>query len=79
MFSQRTTHQGVSVRKQGLVWETLAALPDEYRQPIVFIHFGGMSYREVAAHLQLPEATVKRRIRVGMLALSEATRRHRYA
>ena len=78
LFTQRTNRKRATARNQRLVWDTLAALPDEYRQPIVFVHFGGMTYRQVAAHLQLPEATVRRRIRAGMQALSEATERQRF-
>ncbi|MEO6375481.1 MAG: RNA polymerase sigma factor [Acidimicrobiales bacterium] len=56
--------------EQRLVWDALAKLPAERRQPIVLAFFGGMSYREVAVYLRLPEGTVKSRIRSGMQALS---------
>jgi RNA polymerase sigma-70 factor (ECF subfamily) len=56
--------------EQRVVWEALAKLPTEQRQPIVLAFYGGMSYREVATYLQLPEGTVKGRIRKGMQTLA---------
>jgi RNA polymerase sigma-70 factor (ECF subfamily) len=41
----------------------LETLPASERQPIDLAFFSGMSYREVAIHLNLPEGTVKGRIR----------------
>lgn len=79
MISQPSNRNPANARNERLVWDALAALPGEYRQPIVFCHFAGMSYRQVAAHLQLPEDTVKRRILAGMQVLSEATKRQRLA
>ncbi|MEO5838328.1 MAG: sigma-70 family RNA polymerase sigma factor [Acidimicrobiales bacterium] len=61
--------------EQTLVWEALAKLPQRQRQPIVLAFFGGMSYRHVAAHLDLPEGTIKSRIRKGMKTLAELLER----
>ncbi len=43
--------------------------PDE-RRPIVLAYYGGASYRDVAVRLDLPEGTVKSRIRTGLRRLS---------
>ena len=64
-------HEPVSAAlEQRAMWEALAKLPTEQRHPIVLAFYGGMSYREVATHLQLPEGTVKGRIRKGMQSLA---------
>lgn len=45
-------------------------LPANERDVIVAAYFGGHSYREVARSLELPEGTVKSRIRSGLTRLS---------
>ena len=45
-------------------------LPPDEREPIALAYIQGMSYAEVARRLQLPEGTVKSRIRNGMRRLS---------
>lgn len=47
----------------------LACLPSPQRQAIVLAFFGQFSYREVARLLDVPEGTVKSRIRAGLTAL----------
>jgi RNA polymerase sigma-70 factor (ECF subfamily) len=47
----------------------LDLLPTTEREVIELAYFGGMSYRSVAAHLHLPEGTVKARIRSGLVRL----------
>lgn len=47
----------------------LACLPSSQRQAIVLAFFGQLSYREVARLLDVPEGTVKSRIRAGLTAL----------
>jgi RNA polymerase sigma-70 factor (ECF subfamily) len=45
----------------------LSSLVDKEREPIELAFFTGMAYADVAKHLQLPEGTVKSRIRSGLL------------
>jgi len=45
-------------------------LPEIERESILLAYFAGMSYRAVALHLDLPEGTVKSRIRAGLRRLS---------
>ncbi len=48
------------------VREAVDALPLEERKAIELAYFGGHSYREVALMLEIPEGTIKSRIRSGM-------------
>ena len=48
----------------------LETLADEEREAISLAYFGGLSYVQVARHLDAPEGTVKSRIRNGMRKLS---------
>jgi RNA polymerase sigma-70 factor, ECF subfamily len=49
--------------------DALAQLPPQEREPIELAYFHGMTYRDVAAHLEIPEGTVKSRIRSGLRKL----------
>ena len=46
--------------------KALASLIEKEREPIELAFFTGMTYVEVAEHLDLPEGTVKARIRAGL-------------
>jgi RNA polymerase sigma-70 factor, ECF subfamily len=60
-------------RSSGIeVREALASLPLELREPVVMIDMFGMSYREVASTLRLPQGTVKSRVHRARAALIEA-------
>jgi len=58
--------EGEAVRR------ALAALSEGERDAIELAYFGGHTYREVATLLELPEGTVKSRIRSGLLRLRAA-------
>jgi RNA polymerase sigma-70 factor (ECF subfamily) len=53
------------------VADALATLNEGEREAIVLAYFGGHSYREVAVRLDLPEGTVKSRIRLGLAKLAD--------
>jgi RNA polymerase sigma-70 factor, ECF subfamily len=50
----------------------LRLLPDEQRQAVVLVYFGGLSQSQIAEHLALPLGTVKKRIRLAMGRLRDA-------
>lgn len=54
------------------VKEAMEELPADVREPIELAYFGGHTYREVAVMLEVPEGTVKSRIRVGLARLRTA-------
>lgn len=49
-----------------LIRREVTKLPDKERIPIEMAYFGGRTYREVAERLDIPEGTVKSRIRTGL-------------
>lgn len=57
------------VRAEGLR-AALEDLSEGEREAIALAYFGGHSYREVAIRLNLPEGTIKSRIRLGLGKLS---------
>lgn len=59
------------------VRDAVLGLPEDQRTPIAMAFFGGQSYRNVATALDLPEGTVKSRIRLGMKRLEFALRSER--
>jgi len=44
----------------------LEGLIEREREPITLAFYAGMTYKDVASHLDLPEGTVKSRIRSGL-------------
>jgi len=54
-----------------LVHDALAALAVGERDAIELAYYGGYSYREVARLLDVPEGTVKSRIRLGLAKLAD--------
>ena len=48
------------------VRDALGRLDDDARLPIELAFYGGMTYRDVAEHLEVPEGTIKSRIRAGL-------------
>jgi RNA polymerase sigma-70 factor (ECF subfamily) len=53
------------------VRRALARLTDMQRQALELAYFGGHSYRQVAQLLNVPEGTIKTRIRDGMIRLRD--------
>lgn len=47
------------------------ALPTAQREALALAYFEGRTYREVAAHLAIPEGTAKSRLRAGLAALAD--------
>ena len=50
----------------------LDVLPPEQRQCIDLAYFGGLTYRQVAEALAIPEGTAKSRLRLGLRRVAEA-------
>lgn len=51
------------------VRDALASIPEAEQEAIELAYFGGLTYREVASRLDMPEGTVKSRIRSGLRRL----------
>jgi len=63
--------EGVSTRDEAAqVRAAVAALPAEQRECVTLAFFGGLSYREVAVRLGIPEGTAKSRLRLALGKLS---------
>jgi RNA polymerase sigma-70 factor (ECF subfamily) len=61
-----------SVLKTEEVRTALAALPEDERTAIRLAYFAGKNYREVAADLDVPEATVRARMCSGLRRLASS-------
>jgi RNA polymerase sigma factor (sigma-70 family) len=53
------------------VRRAVSALPDWEQLPIRLAYFSGRTYRQVASDLEVPEGTVRSRIRAGLCRLSQ--------
>jgi RNA polymerase sigma factor (sigma-70 family) len=58
-----------SVAKQ--VRTAVEELPEQHRQVIVLAYYNGLTYREVAKVLDIPEGTAKSRLRSGLRRIAE--------
>jgi RNA polymerase sigma-70 factor (ECF subfamily) len=58
-----------TARKQ--VREAVASLPTPYRQAIFLAYYQGLTYREVAEALSIPEGTAKSRLRSALRLIGE--------
>ncbi len=56
---------------QQQVLEALAQLTAPQREALILAYYGGHTYREVAAMLNVPEGTIKTRIRDGLIRLRD--------
>jgi RNA polymerase sigma-70 factor (ECF subfamily) len=54
---------------RGRVREAVDALPSAQREAIMLAYFGGLTYRQVAERLDIPEGTAKSRLRDGLMNL----------
>lgn len=54
------------------VRSAVAELPESQRRPVVLAYFGGHTFREVAAILNIPEGTAKSRIRLALSKLGSS-------
>ena len=57
---------GTRIEDRERVRSVLAALPENERKAIELAYFGGRTYQEVAQALDIPEGTIKSRIRTGL-------------
>ncbi|HET9732022.1 MAG TPA: sigma-70 family RNA polymerase sigma factor [Acidimicrobiales bacterium] len=64
-------HAYEATRLSGDVQRALAALPVEYRLPVVLCDVAGRSYEEIAQTLHVPVGTVRSRIHRGRARLRE--------
>jgi RNA polymerase sigma-70 factor (ECF subfamily) len=60
------------VERSNWLTETLAQLPEPLMQVLQLVYFQGLKYREAAEALSLPVGTVKSRVHVAILKLTEA-------
>ena len=58
----------------GRVREAIDRLPPGQREAVLLAYFGGRTYRQVAAELQIPEGTAKSRLRLALGKLDELLR-----
>ncbi len=58
-----------SVAKQ--VRSAVEELPEQHREVIVLAYYNGLTYREVAKVLEIPEGTAKSRLRSGLRRIAE--------
>jgi RNA polymerase sigma-70 factor (ECF subfamily) len=61
----------ISAATAKAVRECVRDLPRLYRDPIALAYYYGLSYREVAVELGVPEGTAKSRLRSGLHQLAE--------
>jgi RNA polymerase sigma-70 factor (ECF subfamily) len=53
------------------VRSVLAALPEAEREAVTLSYYGGLTHTEIAEQLDVPSATVKDRIRLGLSRISD--------
>ncbi len=55
--------------RRARVMRAVSALSPAQREAIMLAYFGGLTYRQVAERLQIPEGTAKSRLRDGLMTL----------
>lgn len=65
----------ISREDQALVWEALAAIPENYREPLVLFYREEQSVQSVAAALDISEEAARQRLSRGRVLLREAISR----
>ena len=65
-YTTETEEEFLSSEAAEQMQKAVARLDDREREPIELAFFTGLSYKDVAKHLALPEGTVKSRIRSGL-------------
>ena len=48
----------------------VSSLPDQQREAVLLAYFGGLTFRQVAERLDIPEGTAKSRLRLGLSKLA---------
>jgi RNA polymerase sigma-70 factor (ECF subfamily) len=66
---ERTDHEAERRDDARQVRGALEQLPPEQRQVVELAYFGGFTHREIAEMLELPDGTVKGRMRLGLTRL----------
>jgi RNA polymerase sigma-70 factor (ECF subfamily) len=62
--------------RRARVMKAVDELSPAQREAITLAYFGGLTYREVAVRLQIPEGTAKSRLRDGLMTLRGLLERH---
>lgn len=62
--------------RRSRVHKAVSKLPTAQREAITLAYFGGLTYRQVAERLGIPEGTAKSRMRDGLMTLRGLLERH---
>lgn len=73
--SSRPGHDLATAERVQLVRQALAAIPEEFRQPLILREMDGMAYDEISETLEIPVGTVRSRIFRARAELTERLRR----
>lgn len=61
--------EGIAADRRARIVRAIKQLSPAQRDAILLAYFGGLTYREVAAKLEIPEGTAKSRLRDGLMNL----------
>jgi len=67
---------GVASDRRSRILRAIRELSPAQREAILLAYFGGLTYREVAERLRVPEGTAKSRMRDGLMNLRGLLERH---